>query len=568
MKLLGKDYDIQIWDGRFLSHDVAIDVETKVRPFTETPDIATFQAFGGGNCAFYVEIKDLAHFFKVHSNSKIIAHNFPFENDVINKTLGTAHFFHDKLEKNLVFDTSILYKLVHLATEGWVPQRSSLDHIAKQTFDLEMSKDDEIRLNFGQFKDAPISSIPTSFLEYGATDAIVTWHLFNDLIDKARQTGSTTLLSHQIQLAGFIALTHLHKNGIGFNQDKRRAFLYEIDTEINTLTEIMGTYGYVTGQKGNKESFKKIMEYYDIQLPLTEDGSLSMAADDLSNYSHNQFVAAFLRYHEIKKAGDFVRPLESSIVHPKYDLLKNTGRTGCKQPNFQNIPREGGIREMYEAQPGHTFIITDYSAIELATLAQITYSRYGKSEMMNRINAGEDLHRFYASVLFNKDADDITKEERQRAKAANFGFPGGLGVANFITYAENYGLQLKEADAREMKDAWFRAFPEMKTYMSEETTDAWTLTGRKRADCTYCAGKNTPFQGLAADGAKIALYYLDHAGFMLRGFIHDEIVTEVREEDANRLLKEQEAIMIKCMKVVVPDVDVKVESMLSKVYCK
>jgi DNA polymerase I-like protein with 3'-5' exonuclease and polymerase domains len=119
-----------------------------------------------------------------------------------------------------------------------------------------------------------------------------------------------------------------------------------------------------------------------------------------------------------------------------------------------------------------------------------------------------------------------------------------------------------------MKDAWFDAFPETRDYMRDEQGFVFTLTGRKRGRTTYCAEKNTPFQGLASDGAKIALYNLVRQGFKVVGFCHDEIITEVDKNKAEELLKVQEKIMIDSMNVVVPDVKIGTESMISPHYTK
>ena len=129
-------------------------------------------------------------------------------------------------------------------------------------------------------------------------------------------------------------------------------------------------------------------------------------------------------------------------------------------------------------------------------------------------------------------------------------------------------LNINTDDAQRMKDTWFEAFPEMKTYMQGEEGSVTTLTGRIRADTTYCAEKNTPFQGLAADGAKIALYNLMDAGFELVGFVHDEIITEVPENTAEEMRRLQEEIMVNSMSLVVPDVKISVESTISPRYCK
>jgi DNA polymerase I-like protein with 3'-5' exonuclease and polymerase domains len=350
----------------------------------------------------------------------------------------------------------------------------------------------------------------------------------------------------------------------------RDGWLKDINKELNNVSERLSMWGWVRGQKGIKDRYAKIMDDLNLshKLPRTEDGSISSKRDDLEEFRKVPFIRDYLKYIELEKATTFVRDVSSSRIHPRYNAILNTGRTSCSSPNFQQLPRLGGIREMFKADEGKTFIITDYSTLELATLAQVLLDKYGHSTMADKINDGADLHRYYASILYGKPAQDITKDQRQSAKAANFGFPGGLGTATFITFAKGYDLELSQSDAADMKSAWFSAFPEMKNYLKEEAGHVYTLTGRKRGDTTYCAEKNTPFQGLAADGAKIALYNLDKLGFKIVGFVHDEIICEVPKEKADEMLKIQEKVMIDSMKIVVPDVDIAVESQLSDRYCK
>ena len=565
----GKEYKVQLWAGERLGPVVAIDTETTFVPFTETPDCVTIQAYDGGDTVYYVRVDEFEAFHYVNKKSIYVFHNFPFDHDVLERVEAVRLFLHDKLENNTIFDTSTLYKLLHLATIGYIPPMNqwSLRYLAKKFLNKEIIKD-ETRENFGQFLGMCPSEIPFNYLEYGAIDSIITYELYNTLLPRIMRTGSTTMLSSQIQTAGSLALNRIYKRGIGFNVEARNKFIEETDMKLAPIMERLAMYGYVIGAKGNKEGYRRAIDFLDIKLPITEDGSYSQKEEDLEPYRKVSFIDDFLTYNELKKASDFVRPLTDSRIHPRYDPLKNTGRTGCSKPNFQNIPRIGGLREMYQAKPGHTFIITDYSAIELATLAQVAFKRYGHSVMMDRINAGECLHYYYASIFYNKDVSEVTKAERQTAKAPNFGFPGGLGIDTFREFAAGYGMNISRSEAQQMKDIWFEAFPEMVRYMQDTRDATWTLTGRKRANASYCADKNTPFQGLAADGAKIALYYLDHAGIPVVGFVHDEIISEVPEKDAERLKKEQEEIMIKSMRVVCPDVDIKVESQISKVYLK
>ena len=379
-----------------------------------------------------------------------------------------------------------------------------------------------------------------------------------------------TLLSHDIQVKGALALSHIYKNGIGFDLEKRDEWLHNVNLEMEKHANVLASWGWVRGKKGIKDQFERVVDMLGIKdkLPLTDSGVISSKAEDLEPFRKFDFVNSYLTYQTLEKATTFCRDLHVNRVHPRYNLLVNTGRTSCSSPNFQQLPRIGGIREMFIPKKGSKLLITDYSAIELSTLAQVCYNRYGYSEMRDRINAGEDLHRYYASIMNGCTQEEVTKQQRQEAKAANFGFPGGLGIDTFIQFSSGYGLDLTQSQAQEMKNVWFEAFPEMKSYMENEVGHVLTETGRKRGDTTYCAEKNTPFQGLAADGAKLALYNLDKAGFRVVGFVHDEIITEVEESRVEELLKKQEEIMIKSMESVVPDVRISVESTVSDHYTK
>jgi len=566
MEYKQREIDINIWDGKKLGYYIALDTETTVVDFTKTPDLITLQAYAGKE-VYYVPIDKVTEFFITHSKSVFIFANAPFDLDVLEKNCNWDFF--PAVDSGRIYDVQLMYRLLKLATEGEVPFKYSLALLAKQYLNVELNKDDDIRCNFEQFKGGDLKDIPEEFLEYGALDVIVTYDIFQVLLHEIRVgLRSLNCLSHEYQLKGAIALNRIYKNGIGFDDLKAKFFLQDIQDKMNILSEILGVYGWVRGEKGSKAIFNRIVERAKIDLPTTKTGDYSSKEKDLLKYKNHHFIQAYLNYISLEKTTTFIRNLKGTRVHPRYNVLKNTGRTSCSNPNFQQLPREGDIRSMFQAEKDNTFIITDYSSIELSTLAQVLYSKYGENEMQKRINAGEDLHTYYASVLYKVPVEEVTKEQRQSAKAANFGFPGGLGIGTFIEFAEGYGLQLTEGDAQEMKDAWFEAFPLMKKYLQGEEGSVETLTGRKRANTTYCQEKNTPFQGLAADGAKLALYELIKNNFKVVGFVHDEIICEVHKDDADMKLTEQENIMIDSMKHVVPDVGVSVESTISKEYCK
>ena len=563
----GEEYTIQFWQGESLGNILAIDTETTIAPFTETPDLVTFQVFDGESL-YYVDRSLVGDFLKKHVTRTLVFANAPFDIDVLRKFTEDKYLLKEQIERDRIFDVNILYRLWHLATGGDVPRKYGLSKISQELLGQELDKNEDVRCNFAEYKGTPLQEIPKAFLEYGASDVIATFYCFIRLRLEISKLNTSTMLSHHIQLLGALALNRMYKNGIGFDEERASALLTELNSKLEVLHAKMSAYGFVKGIKGNQAAYNYVIEFSGLPLPKTDQGDYSMKESDLEKYSDNPFIASFLEYKRTEKTTFFIRKLQGSRVHPRYDILKNTGRTGCSSPNIQQLPRDGDIRSMFKAREGNTLLITDYSAIELATLAQHVYTNFGSSVMRNKINDGADLHKYYASVLFGVPEDKVEKWQRQAAKAANFGFPGGLGIETFIQFAKGYDLNVSEHEAQKMKDTWFEAFPEMKEYMKGEEGSVTTLTGRIRANTTYCAEKNTPFQGLAADGAKIALYNLMDAGFELVGFVHDEIITEVPENTAEEMRGLQEEIMVNSMSLVVPDVKISVESTISPRYCK
>ena len=563
----GEEYTIQFWQGESLGNILAIDTETTIAPFTETPDLITFQVFDGESL-FYVDREHVLDFLNKHSSRTLVFANASFDIDVLRKFTDDKYLLKEQIENDKIIDVNILYRLVQLSLIGDIPKRYSLLHISKEILGEELDKNEEIRCNFDKYKDTKVSDIPYQFLEYGAKDVVATFHCFIKLKLEVSKLNTSTNLSHHIQLLGALALNSMYKNGIGFDEERASILLNKLNSDMEVLHAQMSAYGFVKGIKGNQSAYNYVIEFSGLKLPKTDQGDYSMKESDLEKYKDNPFIKSFLDYKHTEKTTFFIRKLSGSRVHPRYDLLKNTGRTGCSSPNIQQLPRDGDIRSMFKAEEGHTLLITDYSAIELCTLSQHVYTMFGSSVMRDKINEGADLHKYYASVLFGIPEDQVQKWQRQAAKAANFGFPGGLGTETFIEFAKGYDLNINEDEAQRMKDIWFEAFPEMKQYMQGEEGSVTTLTGRIRANTTYCAEKNTPFQGLAADGAKLAMYNLMDAGFKLVGFVHDEIITEVLENTAEEMRRLQEKIMIDSMSLVVPDVRISVESTISPRYCK
>jgi hypothetical protein len=292
-------------------------------------------------------------------------------------------------------------------------------------------------------------------------------------------------------------------------------------------------------------------------------------------------------------------------INAGWNELVDTGRTSCWGPNWQNMPREGGFRECVIPREGWLFIEADYHTLELCALAEVCEVLFGYSAMAVALREGKDLHLLMATDIINSfegraltyeqveevyltkvDKYGVTfklvKSMRQMAKALNFGFPGGLGPESLITYARKsykvtFGATHEEAmkKARDLKELWLRRWPEMREYfkyISQKTAEGGgecafiqLVTGRIRGGTGYCDGCNTFFQGLAADGAKAALFYCqmecftgyspfwtkkEHGdeksplfGSRITIFVHDELLGESPRDRAPQAAERMSQVM-------------------------
>jgi DNA polymerase-1 len=260
----------------------------------------------------------------------------------------------------------------------------------------------------------------------------------------------------------------------------------------------------------------------------------------------------------------------------------------CSSPNIQNLPKAPGVRECYIPRPGWAFCSVDYEALELHTLAEVCLELLGHSALADALNEGLDPHLLLAcewlladcpyeqGVEIRKDENHPrykeVKEARNLAKAANFGLPGGLGAQRFCDFCKASGIIVSLDQSKDLKQAWLRQWPEMRQYFGlissmldtdEEGLEGVTLeqiySARVRGKARYTSACNSYFQGLAADGAKDAVYEIVKATFTpghilygsrLVAFIHDETIMEhpmLSREDLDARAKEQARIMLVSM---------------------
>jgi len=592
-------FQIKLWKGEKLNGPLALDIESNVVPFhTRNHRVITTQVYDGKNTVYFIEKKDLRSFILLHGHNKIIGQNIVFDMQVLSHEVGWAPIFR-LYDRNLIYDTKLMYQLYKLATTGDIPYEGiSLANLVQTFFGITLSKDMEIRGGFEQFANIPVMKIPKEFLEYAALDAYWTYKVWEALTDLTKPLDTlNTDLSLHIQVKGELVLDQLYKNGVGIDLPYAKALLTPLSKEVQDISTRLAMWGYVPGKSGVAQDYERIMETLGLvdSLPRSEKkGSLSAKEEDLRSLTYIPFVSDYLRYKDINTQIGHLEKLETTIIHPQYKNLLVTGRTSCSAKkdmggiNVQTMSKESGIRGcLVPKDKNNVFVDIDYSAIEMATLSQAIVDLYGKSSMGDMINSGLDLHVVMAGGIYEKnigkgtksDRGQITDKERQFAKIPNFGLGGGMGPTTFVKHAGKEGAQIDFEMAKKVIAVYKNTYKEMPQYFKEPSKhvdgyDEWgnevykhtSKTGRIRAHSPYSAWLNLHFQGLASDGLKLALYRLFKEGYHICMEVHDSILIECPKDKAEDVLKSASIIMIEEMKKLVPDIKVDVEGKIKERY--
>lgn len=243
------------------------------------------------------------------------------------------------------------------------------------------------------------------------------------------------------------------------------------------------------------------------------------------------------------------------------------GRTSCKAPNLQQVPKDPRYRQCFLAPPGRVLVKCDYSQLQLRIACIVAREwRMGKA-----YRRGEDLHTLTAKSITGKA--EVTKAERQTAKAVNFGLLFGLGAEGLQSYAgAEYGVELTLSQANHYRGRFFETYPALarwhKTAKRSQEKECRTLLGRRRLldDKTpFTHRLNSPIQGSEADGAKQAMALLWERRDQCPGavpvlFVHDEIVIEADADKAESAAAWLKQVMIDGMKDILTPVPCEVEA--------
>lgn len=474
----------------------------------------------------------------------------------------------------------------------------SLAVLAHRWLDLDLAKgEDTWRLRYAELSDVPIDQWPSDAREYALKDARVTWD-----VDAKQAIHLPYLVDGPHQAQASLCLYRQTLIGVETDPERVRAldleFLHRIRAEQQACLD--------TGMArwARKDGRLQIVKNQKIAREMMFDisGQTSIAQEELdaAKIPEGHPLKHYQRLGSIKtQHSKNVLVLRHPRIRTSYVSPVDSGRVSSRNPgdpwvgtNLQNLPRDGGVRGCLRAPPDHSFIVSDYGALELVTLAQIQLDWFGRSALADMLREGRDPHAEFAMQIFGGGGtydpkNPEHKRARQGAKAWNFGKPGAMGQAKFIAWAWNtYQYEVTPKRERELTALWKRLFPEIEMYWArirtmERLPGLYNIvhvrSGRHRSKIRFPEAANSFFQGLGSDVSKRSLWRLFEASLDPTSLlyrcpqvltVHDEHVTVCPDDRAAEALHEQERIMIAAAAEYCPDVPIKVESALAKNYCK
>ena len=422
-------------------------------------------------------------------------------------------------------------------------------------------------------------------LQYAATDAEVLVDLYQ-VMAPALASNKLNKVS-KLEFRTVVPVAAMELRGIYVDQErlaeveahfrKKRAELEEaVLAELSTADALPGMNVL---NLNAPDQVKQALADRGIDVPDTLDARLRPLAETYP------FIGALLDFRHIDKIlASGLRPLhehvlpETKRVHATYHQIASaSGRFACSNPNIQQTPREKMVRGCVRPEPGNVYIIADYSQVELRVAAGLS----GDGVMLDAYRKGGDLHRLTAAITMGKNESDVTSEERQAAKAINFGLIYAMGARGLQQSARaSYGVKMDLEQATVFRQRYFENYRGISNWqhtseqLGKRRRYVRTAAGRIRA---YADGEeirvtelfNTPVQGTAAEGLKSAMCIFwervkkEQLDAAIVAIIHDEIIVECKQEQAEQTKKALEESMIQGISWLIKEVPFEAEAAIT-----
>lgn len=417
---------------------------------------------------------------------------------------------------------------------------------------------------------------------YAAEDADITLRLHQALWPKLEELSSVVPVFRDIELPLVPVLSKIERQGALLSCE----MLHQQSTELGLrLEELKSAACELAGQEFNLGSPKQLAEilFEKLELPVikkTPKGAPSTAEEVLVelalDYPLPKLLLEYRSLSKLKstytdKLPGMVNP-QTGRVHTSYhQAVAATGRLSSSDPNLQNIPirtEEGRrIRQAFIAPQGFRIVAADYSQIELRIMAHLS----DDPSLLTAFKEGQDVHRATAAEVFEVSLDEVSGDQRRKAKAINFGLIYGMSAFGLAKQ-----LHLGRHEAQEYIDRYFERYPGVAQYMdrtraiAKEQGFVETLFGRRlylpeinarnkmRVQAAERTAINAPMQGSAADIIKRAMLSVDQwleqgdANAHMIMQVHDELVLEVANDEVDAVTNQVCRLMSGAAELAVP----------------
>ena len=490
-----------------------------------------------------------------------------------------------KVGQNIKYDLEVLRNYnIHLAGPMWdtmiahyliQPElRHNMDFMAEVYLNYQTVHIDELIGPRGKSQRSMRDLSPTDVYEYACEDADITLQLKNKLEQELKKYDCEKLF-YEIEMPLMPVLAEMEMNGVRLDTESLAQTSKELTERMNDIEHEIYE---LAGHSFNISSPRQVGDVLFGELKIVEKPKKTKTGQYVTSeevlqqlHAKHPIVGKILDFRGLKKLlSTYVDNLPTLInrrtghIHTSFNqCITATGRLSSSDPNLQNIPVRGEdgkeIRKAFVPEPGCLFFSADYSQIELRVMAHLS----GDEAMIEAFRNGYDVHAATAAKVYKKDIKDVKRDERTKAKRANFGIIYGITVFGL---AER--LDISRDEARQLIDGYFETFPRVKDYMEQAKETArrqgyvTTLLGRRRylsdiksANATVRGfaernAINAPIQGTAADIIKVAMIRIFQR-FQQEGIrskmilqVHDElnfsVVPEEKEKVEHIVLEEMQ----------------------------
>lgn len=460
-----------------------------------------------------------------------------------------------------IFDTMLAHYVLQ------PEQKHNMDILAETLLNYQTIHIDELIGPKGKSQKNMRDLSPADICDYAAEDADITLRLYNVLKPRLKEADVEDLF-YNIEMPLVPVLAEMEMNGVLLDTN---ALAETSKVFTDRMTQIEKNIYELAGHQFNIASPKQVGEVLFGEMKIvdkpkkTKTGQYVTSEEVLQQLrSKAPIVDHILEHRGLKKLlGTYVDALPKLInphtghIHTSFNqAVTATGRLSSSDPNLQNIPVRGEdgkeIRKCFIPEPGCLFFSADYSQIELRVMAHLS----GDKNMIEAFREGYDIHAATAARIYKEDINDVTRDQRTKAKRANFGIIYGITVFGL---AER--LEISRDEAKQLIDGYFETFPQVHDYMEKakqlarEHGYAETFFHRRRylpditshnATVRNFAERNAinaPIQGSAADIIKIAMIRI-YERFRREGIkskmilqVHDELNFSVLPEEKEQVEK-------------------------------